>query len=141
MPKEPEIVHLNGLKARIWYDDDAMNDHAGEEVELHGSFIVDEHHPVEPSNYVWSAYDTLVAVRWVEGDPFYDVDSELLWRHIDPEGARKQDIIYAEIEVHDLEEELRQTHESPLVPMHSIEYVERALHEARKRLAELQGDS
>jgi hypothetical protein len=83
--KEPKIVHLEGLEVTVVHDDDSLN--IDEVIEISGDFIVDEHHPIEPSNYVWSAYDTLVAVDYVEGDPCYEVDSELLWRHLDPEGA------------------------------------------------------
>ena len=74
-----------------------------------GEYEVIEYIPADVSNYVWTPYVVFAKKNSGRYDPYYEVDADQLWRHIDPEGAKRYDIAELECEVHELEEWLKES--------------------------------
>jgi len=92
-----KTVHLNGLDAIA--SDSAFD--SFEAVTLTGDYTIEDYEPADASMHISEPLVILVK----DGDPlFYEVSADELWRHIDPEGAAKQDRLELEWELYELEE-------------------------------------
>lgn len=110
--KQTQELTVNNLKATAFRDDDEGDPVELGEEEITGDYIVFEYCPEEPSNYVWTAYCVIGKDNYKDGDKYYEVDADDLWRNIDPEGAKRFDIVMAESELESLNQWLSETSDS-----------------------------